>query len=86
VTPELAQHALSQGHDGLILRNLDEGTGTGTTSYAALKRGTVTSPLTGETLFSDTATPSLPGALQGQQKPSDDNKPTLANALRLLTY
>jgi len=64
---QLAQIARDRGHDGLILNNILDsafafGDHTPGNTYAALKRGTVTSPLTGETLFSDTGKPSIAGA------------------------
>ena len=58
-TDEIANLARERGHDGLILDNVRDGIGTAgnylppASTYVALKRGTVTSPLTGETLFSD---------------------------------
>lgn len=71
-TDNLARLAEANGHDGLIVRNvLDEMAGNGmpADSILALKRGTVTSPLTGETLFSD-GLPSLFGsALYQDQAP-----------------
>jgi hypothetical protein len=73
-TDTLANIALQRGHDGLVVENvLDRAggkIGEPATTYAALKRGTVTSPLTGETLFSDTGKPSLMGsAIAGAEKP-----------------
>jgi len=75
---QLAQIARDRGHDGLILNNILDsafafGDHTPGNTYAALKRGTVTSPLTGETLFSDTGLPSLPGSLAAGQDPSNPN-------------
>lgn len=72
-TTELEDIARARGHDGLIIDNVIDppsgdmsGVGSPSTVIAALRRGTVTSPLTGETLFSDQL-PSLWGsALQGQ--------------------
>ena len=69
---ELARHAADLGHDGLIIRNVHD-TMSGdplapADTIVALRRGTVTSPLTGETLFSDTGKPSLMGsALAGAE-------------------
>jgi GNAT superfamily N-acetyltransferase len=63
---ELAALARSRGHDGLIMKNVVDGPdGVGVpqaTTYAALRRNTVKSPLTGETLFSDTGKPSIFGS------------------------
>lgn len=67
--------ARDAGHDGLVIKNVIDhlgGRGTGSPGPAdtvvALKRGTVTSPLTGETLFSDTGRPSPMGsALAGAE-------------------
>jgi hypothetical protein len=70
-TDNLARLAEANGHDGLIVQNvLDEMAGEGlpADSILALKRGTVTSPLTGETLFSDTGQPSLVGAAVAGEK------------------
>jgi hypothetical protein len=71
-TDTLANIALQRGHDGLVVENvLDRAggkIGEPATTYAALKRGTVTSPLTGETLFSDTGQPSLVGAAVAGEK------------------
>lgn len=67
-TDEIANLARERGHDGLILDNVRDGIGTAgnylppASTYVALKRGTVTSPLTGEMLFSDTGRPSLFGS------------------------
>lgn len=59
--------ARDAGHDGLVIKNVTDhlgapGSVAPADTYVALKRGTVTSPLTGETLFSDTGKPSLFGA------------------------
>jgi hypothetical protein len=63
---ELAALARSRGHDGLIMKNVVDGPdGVGVpqaTTYAALRRNTVRSATTGETLFSDTGKPSIFGA------------------------
>jgi hypothetical protein len=63
---ELAYLAQAMGHDGLILKSLQDHmydqNHAPSTVYAALKRGTVRSPLTGETLFSDTGRPNAVGA------------------------
>ena len=66
---DLADLAKSQGHDGLVVKNVvdtkswypGEPRTMPADTYVALKRGTVKSPLTGETLFSDNK-PSLLGA------------------------
>ena len=54
---QLAYRARDAGHDGLIIKNVTDHAGFSDIPPAdtvfALKRGTVTSPLTGETLFSD---------------------------------
>lgn len=67
-TDQIARVAQSRGHDGVVFRNINEGLdydvgsiGVGSNTYVALKPGTVTSPLTGETLFSDNR-PSLFGS------------------------
>ncbi len=68
---DLAWKARRAGHDGLVIRNvLDSLDATSPSdTYAALRPGTVTSPLTGETLFSDNR-PSLPGmAVAGMEHP-----------------
>jgi len=57
-TDELAKLAELRGHDGLIVKNVDDVTfgkmaGKPTTTYAALKPGTARSATTGETLFSN---------------------------------
>ncbi len=74
-TDEIANLARERGHDGLILDNVRDGIGTAgnylppASTYVALKRGTVTSPLTGEMLFSDTGRPSLFGsAIAGAER------------------
>jgi hypothetical protein len=69
----LARIARERGHDGLILNNILDsafafGDHTPGNTYVALKRGTVTSPLTGETLFSDTGKPSLFGSASYQNQ------------------
>jgi len=76
---ELAALARSRGHDGLIMKNVVDGPdGVGVpqaTTYAALRRNTVRSPLTGETLFSDTGRPSIFGsalATAGEQQTLPD--------------
>lgn len=57
-TDAIADIAVSRGHDGLVLRNIDD-VGYGAlrgqphTSYAALQPGTVRSATTGEILFSN---------------------------------
>lgn len=66
-TDDIADIASQRGHDGLVIRNVIDNNMMGQAAipgdtYVALKRGTVTSPLTGETLFSDNL-PSLPGAV-----------------------
>lgn len=64
-TDNLARLAEANGHDGLIVRNVvDEMAGNDlpADSILALKRGTVTSPTTGEVLFSDTGKPSIMGS------------------------
>lgn len=70
-TDNLARLAEANGHDGLIVRNVvDEMAGNDlpADSILALKRGTVTSPTTGEVLFSDTGKPSIMGsALAGAE-------------------
>jgi hypothetical protein len=53
---ELARKARLQGHDGLVIQNVDDGMNSGgplSTTYAALRPGTVKSSTTGETLFSN---------------------------------
>ena len=63
-TDMIAHIAKTKGHDGVVFRNIEEGGmfDEGADTYVALQRGTVTSPLTGETLFSDTGKPSLLGS------------------------
>lgn len=64
-TDHLATLAQRNGHDGLIVKNVYDGggmQGPPADTVLALKHGTVTSPLTGETLFSDTGLPSIWGS------------------------
>ena len=62
-TDQLADYARRQGHDGLIVRNVIDGSRSiPQTSYAALERGTVYSPLTGDLLY---ASGGRPGAATG---------------------
>jgi hypothetical protein len=63
----LTYWARDAGHDGLVIKNVTDHLGApGSVAPAdtvvALKRGTVSSPLTGETLYSDTGKPSLFGS------------------------
>lgn len=51
-TDHLAELARQRGHDGVVVRNIIDDAPPATT-YAALKPGTVFSPLTGEQLFSN---------------------------------
>jgi len=81
---QLAQIARDRGHDGLILNNILDsafafGDHTPGNTYAALKRGTVTSPLTGETLFSDTGLPSIWGSAAPSQPASPQGQLTAGN-------
>ena len=70
----LTYWARDAGHDGLVIKNVTDHLGApGSVAPAdtvvALKRGTVTSPLTGEMLFSDTGRPSLFGsAIAGAER------------------
>jgi len=62
----LTYWARDAGHDGLVIKNVTDHLGApGSVAPAdtvvALKRGTVSSPLTGETLYSDTGLPSIWG-------------------------
>lgn len=62
----LSYFARDAGHDGLVIKNVTDHLGApGSVAPAdtvvALKRGTVSSPLTGETLYSDTGLPSIWG-------------------------
>lgn len=74
-TFKLGDHAQSLGHDGLVVKNVYDSLHSEaplSDTYAALQRGTVKSPLTGETLFSDTGKPSILGsalATAGEQSP-----------------
>jgi hypothetical protein len=55
-TDQLVSKARALGHDGLIVDNVKDALTRGSepaTTYAAIGRGTVRSPLTGETLFSN---------------------------------
>ncbi len=71
----LSYWARDAGHDGLVIKNVTDHLGApGSVAPAdtvvALKRGTVSSPLTGETLYSDTGKPSLFGsAIAGSEHP-----------------
>ena len=69
---QLAYTARDAGHDGLIIKNVTDHAGFSDIGPAdtvfALKRGTVTSPLTGETLFSD----GLPSIWGNALAPSQD--------------
>jgi hypothetical protein len=60
-TDELAKWAREKGHDGLVVNNVSDTMGTlkhtPRTSIASLQPNTARSPLTGETLFSDSAKP-----------------------------
>ena len=61
-TDQLAAYAKAQGHDGLIVNNVIDGARSiPQTSYAALERGTVYSPLTGALLYAN----ARPGAALG---------------------
>lgn len=54
-TDEIAEHAGLMGHDGVIFRRVTDaanGAGIPQTTYAALQRGTVYSPITGELVYS----------------------------------
>ena len=63
VPPERQYLARRFGHDGLVVRNIRDSIDGGPlgTTYAALRPGTVTSPLTGAPIYS------LLAALAGQQ-------------------
>ena len=64
-TDDISSKARELGHDGLVIKNVVDSMSdlaTPATTYVALKRGTVRSPLTGETLFSDTGKPSIFGS------------------------
>ncbi len=71
---DLAREKAAAGHDGMIVKNVRE-TGAGSTQhtadqYAALQRGTVYDPATGNLLWSNSKEASLPGLLsQGGEKP-----------------
>lgn len=71
---DLAREKAAAGHDGMIVKNVRE-TGAGSTKhtadqYAALQRGTVYDPATGNLLWSNSKEASLPGLLsQGGDKP-----------------
>jgi hypothetical protein len=69
-TDQLVSKARALGHDGLIVDNVKDALTRGSepaTTYAAIGRGTVRSPLTGETLFSNkSAAPLALNALDGQ--------------------
>ena len=78
---DLAILARDQGHDGLVIRNVLDAKNwwpgddrlPPADNYVALQRGTVKSPLTGETLFSDTGKPSILGsAMAGDQNNGRD--------------
>lgn len=78
-TEHLANWARELGHDGLVVQNvLDEGPSA--TTYAALKSGTVKSPLTGETLFSNAPEAAPAGLLP--MGGDDQTNPTIARFLR----
>ena len=83
-TDALARLARMRGHDGLVVHNVIDAAGDElrpATTIAALKRGTVKSPLTGETLFSDTGKPSLMGnALAGDH--GQDQNASLMDILK----
>ncbi|WP_339083863.1 hypothetical protein [Hyphomicrobium sp. ghe19] len=69
---EFLQALNDHGIDGIKYHNAMLGEGVGP-SYIATKPGTVTSPLTGETLFSDTGKPSILGAaVAGAERPGFD--------------
>lgn len=51
-TDELAEWAAGKGHDGLVVKNVRDD-GPQATTVVALKRGTVKSPLTGETIYAN---------------------------------
>ena len=81
----LAYDALKNGYDGLVIKNLDDAPYDGMPARvsnvsAALKPGTVRSPLTGELLFSDTGKPNPLGAALASQDP--DNTNALAELLK----
>lgn len=68
---EIARSAREAGHDGLIVDNVSDSVGVynrPSTTYVALQRGTVRSPLTGETLFSnaskESSIPAIASALE----------------------
>ena len=73
-TVELANMAREAGHDGLVVHNVRDDDPLGTT-YAALSRGTVKSPYTGETLFSN-APEAAPGGLLGMGDDDSANQPS----------
>ena len=67
-TDDLALAAAEKGHDGLIIRNVvDNPTPDGSvapqTTIAALRRGTVYSPATGDLLFENGANAAAPGVI-----------------------
>lgn len=81
-TNSVADKARELGHDGVIFKNIMEGTGdVPATTYAALQRGTVTSPLTGETLFSNG---SKPGAAIGNSLVESQQGLTTEDILSML--
>lgn len=51
-TDHLADYAKKRGHDGLVVKNVRDD-GPPATTVTALQRGTVKSPLTGETIFAN---------------------------------
>ena len=84
-TDHLAERARQRGHDGLIVRNVLDSLSARDLSpadtYVALKRGTVTSPLTGETLFSNG---SKPGAAIGNSLVESQQGLTTEDILSML--
>jgi len=84
-TDGLADDALFAGHDGIIIKNVSDPIGRASeapqTTIAALRPGTVYSPMTGELLF---ANGGRPGAATGAAlgAPQSLSDPTLAEILR----
>lgn len=81
---QLASLAKTGGNDGLVIRNVRDtyrGEGTPATTYKAIERGTVYSPLTGDLLYANGGRPgAATGAALGD--PQSLNDPTLAEILR----
>jgi hypothetical protein len=86
-TEEIAGSLADMGHDGVIIKNVrdyvsDPNMEPGTV-YGALKRGTVYSGTTGDLLFGNAPTGSIPG-LAAQTQEQDPQTLTTANILKFL--